>query len=135
MVAGELIAIASVKNGPAQLSFSYVGTYIAPDGHRVQSTQTVSSGSHLRPGSSATLAFTFPGVAPGGSVIVKCSRQAPARSPRLGCPCRCSNLHDSAADDSAGPGALTHRPPHPSGRRRLPLPLYDFSVPRDATTT
>ena len=75
-VAGHLIVIVSVKNGPTRLSFSYKGTYIGPHGHRVQSTQTVTPGSHLRPGSSATLAFTFPGGAPGGSVIVKCTGQA-----------------------------------------------------------
>ena len=76
LVAGDLIVIINVKNGPTRLSFSYTGTYIGPHGQRVQSTQTVTPGSHLSPGSSATLAFTFPGAAPGGSVIVKCTGKA-----------------------------------------------------------
>jgi hypothetical protein len=75
LVAGDLIVVVGVKNGPTRLSFSYKGTYVGPDGHRVRSTQTVTPGAHLKRGSSATLAFTFPGAAPGGSVIVKCTGQ------------------------------------------------------------
>jgi hypothetical protein len=71
----SLVVSVSVENGPNQLSFSYIGTYIRPDGHQVQSSQAVTPGSDLRPGSSATLAFEFPGSAPGGSVIVKCAGQ------------------------------------------------------------
>jgi len=71
LAAGDLVVVVTVKHGPTPLSFRAGGTYIGPDGHRVQSTQAVRPGADSKPGSSATLAFTFPGVAPGGSVIVR----------------------------------------------------------------
>jgi hypothetical protein len=76
LAAGDVIVIVSVKNGPTRLSCDDTATYVESNGHEVQSTQTVTPGSDLAPDSSATLAFTFPGVAPGGSVVVRCAGPA-----------------------------------------------------------
>ena len=72
----QLVVDVAVKNGDRQLAFNFAGTYIGPDGHQVQSSQGLTASTDLRPGSHTTLAFVFPGVAVGGSVIVKCLDQA-----------------------------------------------------------
>ena len=68
----QLVVSVAVKNGDRQLAFNDVGTYIGPDGHQVQSSHALMPGTDIQPGASATLAFAFPGVTVGGSVIVKC---------------------------------------------------------------
>jgi hypothetical protein len=74
----NLVVDVAVKNGDRQVGFDFHGAYIGLDGHQVQSASVIAPQMSLQPGSSADIAFVFPGVTPGGSVIAQCFGEPPS---------------------------------------------------------
>jgi len=69
----QLNVVVEVLNGPAKIDIAYTATYVAPDGRQVRDSGT-SGPSEVQPSAKALVAIRFAGVAPGGRLILKASR-------------------------------------------------------------